>query len=292
MQKIVPHLWFDREAKEAAEFYTSVFDNSRVTSVNTMENTPSGTVDVVTFDLAGQTFTAISAGPRFKFNPSVSFLVACDSSSEVDQLWAQLSAGGQALMELGSYPFSERYGWTKDRYGVSWQVMLIRDQPIVKKITPALLFVGPVTGKAEEAINFYVSLFGDSRVSHVMRYGRGDPEPEGTVRYASFELEGQQFAAMDSALEHGFNFNEAISLMVYCEDQREIDYYWERLSAVPQAEACGWLKDKFGLSWQVVPRRMDEMMQSGDRAAVNRMTQAFLKMKKFDVAALERAYAG
>ncbi len=152
-QKITPHLWFDKEAKEAAEFYVSVFPKSKITGITTLHNTPSGETDLVTFELMGQEFMAISAGPLFKFN-------------------------------------------------------------------------------------------------------------------------------------------EAISFLVKCETQDEIDYYWDKLSAVPEAEQCGWLKDKYGLSWQIVPARMSELMKEQDPQKLARVTEAFLKMKKFDIAALERAAQG
>jgi len=153
MQKITPHLWFDKEAKEAAEFYTSIFPQSKIKDTTTLHNTPSGTVDIVTIELLGQEFMLISAGPLFKFNEAISFMVSCDT-------------------------------------------------------------------------------------------------------------------------------------------QEEIDYYWERLSAVPEAEQCGWLKDKYGLSWQVSPTVLGEMMKNGTREQIDRVTQAFLPMKKFDIAALNRAYKG
>jgi predicted 3-demethylubiquinone-9 3-methyltransferase (glyoxalase superfamily) len=110
MQTITPHLWFDKEAKEAAKLYTSVFKDSRVKNTAVLHNTPSGTVDLLTIELLGQEFRLISAGPLFKFTPAVSFLVACDAKEEVDALWYELSEAGSALMELGEYPFSERYG--------------------------------------------------------------------------------------------------------------------------------------------------------------------------------------
>jgi predicted 3-demethylubiquinone-9 3-methyltransferase (glyoxalase superfamily) len=293
MEKITPHLWFDKEAKEAGAFYTSVFKSSRVKNTTTLHNTPSGSVDIVTIELAGQEFTLLSAGPLFKFTPAISFLVACDTKEEVDALWSELSRGGTALMELGTYPFSERYGWTQDRYGLSWQVMYAGDQPIRQKITPMLMFTGKESGKAEEAITFYTSVFHNSNAGFIQRYGAGEePDKEGTVRFAAFTLEGQEFAAMDSAYEHGFGFNEAISLMAHCDTQQEIDYYWEQLSADPNAEQCGWLKDKYGLSWQVVPNEMDEMLATNDQAKIARVTEAFLKMKKFDLATLRKAAEG
>src|SRR6266853_5515383 len=205
MQTITPHLWFDKEAKEAAKLYTSVFKDSRVKNTAVLHNTPSGTVDLLTIELLGQEFRLISAGPLFKFTPAVSFLVACDTKDEVDALWNELSKGGSALMELGEYPFSERYGWTQDRYGLSWQIMFMGDREIKQKITPTLMFVGEQHGKAEEAINSYVSVFHNAKVGDILRYGRGEePDKEGTVKHAAFTLEGQQFAAMDSARGHKF----------------------------------------------------------------------------------------
>jgi predicted 3-demethylubiquinone-9 3-methyltransferase (glyoxalase superfamily) len=200
---------------------------------------------------------------------------------------------GMALMELGEYPFSEKYGWTQDRYGLSWQVMFMGDRKIIQKITPMLMFVGKQCGKAEEAINFYTSVFRDARVGDIARYGKGqEPDKEGTVAHAAFTLEGKEFAAIDSAHEHPFTFNEAISFMVHCDTQADIDYYWKKLSADPKAEQCGWLKDRYGLSWQIVPTAMDEMLRDRDEKKIARVTKAFLGMKKFDIDALRRAYEG
>lgn len=150
MKKITPHLWYNKEAKEAAEYYVSVFPNSKITNITTIHDTPSGDCDIVSFELMGEPFMAISAGPLFKFNEAISFIVNCDN-------------------------------------------------------------------------------------------------------------------------------------------QEEIDYYWEKLSAVPESEQCGWCKDKYGLSWQIVPSKMNELMGSGDKEKIARVTQAFLKMKKFDIAELQRA---
>jgi predicted 3-demethylubiquinone-9 3-methyltransferase (glyoxalase superfamily) len=229
--------------------------------------------------------------PLFQFNPSISFLIRCEDAHEVDTIWEKISEGGEALMPLDEYPFSKRYGWVQDRFGLSWQIML-SDEP-GQRLIPALMYTGDVAGKADEAIEHYTSVFPDSAVSFATRYGAGEePNAEGTLKYGVFTLFGQELAAMDSAYEHGFTFNEAVSLMVYCDSQQEIDRYWERLSAFPENEQCGWLKDKFGVSWQIVPRRMDEMLTEGTKEQIARVTEAFLPMKKFDVAALERAYAG
>jgi predicted 3-demethylubiquinone-9 3-methyltransferase (glyoxalase superfamily) len=291
MEKITPHLWFDKEAEEAAELYISVFKDSKFNSTTTLHNTPSGTVDIVTLELMGQEFTLISAGPLFKFNPSISFLLACKTKNEVEALWEKLSEGGTALMELGEYPFSERYGWVQDRYGLSWQLMFMNVYKINQKIIPTLMFVGKQSGKAEDAINFYATVFCNAKVGDILRYSKGEePDKEGTIKHAAFELEGLKFAAMDSARVHNFTFNEAISFIVHCETQEEIDYYWEKLSADPNAEQCGWLKDRYGVSWQIVPKVMEEMLKTEDKAKLAQVTEAFLKMKKFDIDLLKKAY--
>jgi len=296
--RITPHLWFDKEAREAAAFYCSLFPDSTITSITTLHDTPSGDCDVVSFRLAGHPFMAISAGPLFTFNPSVSFFLNFDPASDrdarrnLDIVWQKLSQGGKVLMPLDKYPFSERYGWVQDRFGLSWQLIL--SDPAGEKrpfIVPSLLFVNSVCGKAEEAITFYLSVFRDSNQGIVARYPKGmEPDKEGTIMYADFMIENHWFAAMDSAHKHNFAFNEAISLMISCETQTEIDYYWDKLSAVPEAEQCGWLKDKYGLSWQVTPTEMEEMMRSGTNEQIARLTQAFLPMKKFDLAELRKAY--
>src|SRR5262249_12532076 len=154
------------------------------------------------------------------------------------------------------------------------------------RVIPTLMFVGDQAGKTEEAIKFYASIFDHSEIGDILRYGKEDkPEKEGTIKYVSFALEGQGFAAMDSARAHNFNFNEAISFEVHCETQEELDYYWGKLSADRNAEQCGWLKDPYGLSWQVVPTVVNKMLQDNDAIKVARVTQAILEMKKLDIAA-------
>lgn len=301
-QKIVPFLWFDSEGEEATNFYVSAFKNSRVGNVTRytkagfdVHHMPEGTVMTAEFEIEGLRFVALNGAPIFKFNSSISFLVACNTKEEVDALWAKLSqGGGPALMELGSYPMSERYGWLRDKFGLSWQLMYVKDRQIKQKVVPTLMFTEGQSGRAEEAVNLYTSVFQNSAVGHVMRYGKGEqPGKEGTVRHAGFTLEGQEFAAMDSARVHDFTFNEAISFMVECQTQKEIDYYWGKLTSDGGQEGvCGWLKDKFGVSWQVAPTVLNEMLQDSDSKKVARVTNAFLKMKKFDISELRKAYGG
>ncbi len=300
MSKITPHLWFDTQAREAAELYAEVFPGSQVNNVTTLRGTPGGDCDVVSFTVWGHDFMAISAGPLFEINPSISFIVNFDPGSvpdaaqALDRVWARLGDGGRELMPLGEYPFSKHYGWIADRYGVSWQLLLSDPGGAPRPtIVPSLMFTGDVCGQAAEARDLYISVFGDAERGRSEPWPEGsEPDQPGTTMFSDFRLADGWFAVMDSAYDHGFGFNEAVSLIIHCADQDEIDHYWERLSAVPEAEQCGWLKDRFGVSWQVVPAVMGEMMSEGTPEQIERVTQAFLLMKKFDLAALRAAYEG
>ena len=293
MQRIVPHLWYDKEAKEAALFYISLFDQSKLLNINILENTPSGNAEIVSFQLAGLQFEAISAGPYFKFNPSISLMVACYSVEEVNAKWEALSEGGQELMPLGEYPFSKWYGWIQDKYGLSWQLMLVDNGETVQKITPNFLFSNEACGKAEEAVKYYTEIFKDSEILIMSRYGEEEAATsKAKINYAGFNLNGIAFSAMDNGFDVDFSFNEAFSIIVNCENQEEIDYFWDKLSSKPEAEECGWVKDKFGVSWQIVPTIMKDILNCGDREKIQRVTEVFLKMKKFDLEVLHKAYNG
>ena len=160
-----------------------------------------------------------------------------------------------------------------------------RTQPTTQKITTFLWF----NDNAEEAVNFYVSVFKNAKVLKTVRYGNVGPGPKGSVMTIEFELDGQKFVALNGGPH--FKFTEAISLMVYCETQEEIDYFWEKLSEGGQTVECGWLKDKFGLSWQVVPAMWLELMGEGGEKT-DRFMAAMMKMKKFDIEQLKQAAEG
>ena len=296
-QKITPNLWFDTQAEEAAAFYVSVFEQSKRGQIGQYDKAaaeasgqPEGSAMIVEFELTGQKFLGLNGGPHFSFNPSISFFVGCRTKDEVDELWEKLSDGGTPLMPLDAYPFSERYGWISDKYGLSWQLMFVGDQEITQKITPALMFVGDQAGKAEEAMRFYTSLFDDAHIGGILRYEKGEaPDEESRVKHAEFTLAGQQFMAIDWAA-NDFTFNEAISFVVNCKDQKEVDYFWDNLSADPNAEQCGWLKDQFGVSWQVVPTVVVEMLKDPDAARSGRVMKAVMQMKKIDIATAKAVY--
>ncbi len=287
-QKITPFLWFDTQAEEAVNLYTSVFPDSAVTS---MLRLPNGAVLTAGFQLGGQKFAALNGGPMYKLNPSISFYVVCETEAELDNAWQKLSEGGLVMMPLDKYPWSEKYGWVQDRFGLSWQLALGKLAEVGQKFTPSLMFVGTQHGRAEEAINLYTSIFKDSDVDGILRYAAGEPDPaEGTVKHAQFKLDAQKFMVMDSSGAHAFQFNEALSFVINCETQEEVDYYWNKLTADGGAESqCGWLKDKFGVSWQVVPSILSKLLGDPDAGKSQRAMQAMLKMKKLDIAALKQA---
>lgn len=294
MNKIIPYLWFDTRAEEAAIFYVSIFKNSRLTDLSRFNKDaakasgqPEGSVMVVEFELEGKQFAALNGGPEFKFTPAVSFFVSNGSADEIDRMWARLMDGGKVVMEMGKYPFGEKYGWLIDKYGVSWQFYLEERE---QKIAPALMFVGDTQGKAEEAMNFYASLFKNSGISFMALYDKTMDGPEGKVAHAMFTLDGYELVAFDSHIPQDYGITPAISLLINCGTQKEVDDFWAGLSAGGSTEQCGWLTDKYGVSWQVVPTVLLELMRDKDAAKTARVMKAMLGMTKLEIDALKRAY--
>ena len=275
---IFPCLWFNNNAKEAATFYTKAFIETTITSDTPM---------VVMLQSSGQQLMCLNGGPHFTVNSSISFYVVMDTEVEVIASWEQLCDNGKVLMPLDKYPWSERYGWVQDRFGVSWQLSMGKLEDVGQKITPSLMFTGNNKGKAEQAIEFYTSIFDNSSVVGIMRYEPGEPDVTGFIKHAQFKLNGHVFMAMDSSMAHQFNFNEALSLVVECDTQAEIDYFWNKLTEDGSESQCGWLKDQFGVSWQIVPTVLKKLMSDPEKAG--RVMQAFMKMKKFDIETLMNA---
>ena len=287
IQKIKPFLWFNRQAEEAANFYVSLFNDSKTGAVMRHGDA----VMLVDFSLAGQSFSALNGGPQFSINPSISFFVACETATEIDALWNAFLEGGSALMPLDKYPWSERYGWVQDRFGVNWQLILGKPADYGgQKITPSLLFTGTRAGKAETAMEFYSAVFADSGITQISRYEADGTGREKMVQYAQFRLNGQTFVAMDSPIEHGYTFNEAFSFVVSCENQQEVDYYWEKLIAGGGEESqCGWLKDPFGVSWQVVPTALPQLLSDPDPVKAQTAMAALMQMRKIEIDKLTQA---
>jgi predicted 3-demethylubiquinone-9 3-methyltransferase (glyoxalase superfamily) len=277
---IYPCLWFDGKAKEAAEFYCSVFNDSKIIS-----DTPV----VVTFESSGQRFSCLNGGPDFKVNPSISFYVTCFTEEEIQRYWDFLIEDGSVLMPLDKYEWTDKYGWLQDKYGVTWQLGLGKLEDTGQKFTPSLLFVNEQYGKAGEAIEFYTSVFRNSFVEGILRYDKNEePDKEGAVKHAQIGLDGHKFMVMESNRGHKFSFNEAVSIIVACDNQEQIDYYWDKLTNDGGEEGqCGWLKDRFGVSWQIIPAILEDLMNDQDRS--ERVINAFLQMKKFEIDKLVHA---
>lgn len=288
MQKIIPFLWFDSQAEEAAAFYTGIFPNSAVGFVNSygesgaeVSGKSEGSVSTVEFTLDNQLFTAINGGPEFKFTPAVSFFVSCDTESEVCELWRKFSNGAAVLMELGEYPFNQKYGWLCDRYGVSWQFGIGKS---INKITPFLMFTGEQFGKAKAALTRYTEIFPNSFIENF------SSNEDGSLQHGVVRLAGQELMAIDSGIPHGFGFSGAISFLIQCGSQEETDQMWEKLTDNGQEIQCGWLKDVFGVTWQVVPEGLNELLGSPDSSRTERVMKEMFTMKKIDITRLREVF--
>lgn len=292
MQRIVPCLWFNRTAAEAVEHYRRAFGDLEVVAENhyptegilDFQMDFAGELLTVEFEIDGFRIVAINADDHFRPNPSISFFVNFDPSVDsqarehLDETWAVLTEGGRELLPLGEYDFSPRYAWVEDKFGVSWQLILSNpDGEPRPKIMPNIMFGAEAQGRAKEAIDFYTSVF-DGKSGNVFTYPEGAGVP-GEVMYADYQLLDEWFASNDGPGQTE-SFTCGVSLIVNCEDQAEIDRYWEALSQIPEAEACGWCADQFGVSWQIVPRDVDKLMSNPEAY------QNMMKMKKFIIADL------
>lgn len=273
---IYPSVWCDNNAREVAEFYVSVFPETRITDENPV---------VVLLEMHGQKLMLLNGGDMFRPNPSISLMYLTASQSEVEDIYSKLISGGKALMPFGEYPFSKKYGWVEDRYGVSWQLYTGEAEHIIQKLVPTLMFTGRNNGKAEEAAGFYTTVLPDSRTRGMLRYTGAEGEVPGTIQHGEFMIRDCLLMIMDSSMAGDFNFTEGVSLVVECDTQAEIDRFWTALTSGGGEESmCGWLKDRFGVSWQIVPTVLPALM-----ARSARVTEEMLKMKKLDIRKLTEA---
>ena len=276
---ITPCLWFNNQAQEAANLYCAVFKQSKITAQSPI---------VTEIEVVDQKFILLDGGPMFKPNASISFYYICEDAEELDRIWNEFIKGGQILMPLANYPWAEKYGWVADKFGVSWQLSLGKISDVGQKITPCLMFTEGVYGRVDEAIAHYASIFKDPKVDGILRYEANElPDEEGKVKHAQIKLDGQKLMLMESNRTHGFTFTEGVSLTIYCETQEEIDYYWYKLSESGAESMCGWLKDKFGVWWQIVPTILGEIMS--DPAKAGKAAQAFMQMRKLNIEQIVQA---
>ncbi len=293
MQRIVPNIWCQGNANDVGSYYAATLPD---TSMEVVASYPTENLPDFQRDLAGQPLVVdvtvggyrirlINAGGEYRPTPAISFILSMDPSAHggedetraaMGRMWDALADGGEVRMPLDAYPHSALYGWVEDRYGVNWQLMLADPagdpRPLV---IPQFLFTGAAV-QAQQAIELYTGLLPDSAPGMAVPL----PGDGGGVMFAEFTLAGQWFSAMDGGTIHDFTFSPGLSLEVDCTDQNQIDTLWEALSAVPEAEQCGWLVDRFGVSWQIVPENMGELVQQP--GAYQRM----LAMKKIIIADL------
>lgn len=274
---IYPCIWCDNNAREMADFYSSVFPETHLLEENPV---------VVMLEMFGQKLMLLNGGDIFRPTPSISLMFLTRSETEVEEIWHQLSVDGMMMMPLDSYPFSPKYGWVEDKYGVSWQLYTAQDPShIVQKIVPTLMFTGALNGRATEAAELYTSLFPHSEMLGIMHYDAQSGEPETNVQHGEFMLDDYLLMMMDSGYDHQFNFTEGLSLVVECNDQEEIDKYWNTLTSDGGEESqCGWLKDRYGISWQIVPYKLAKWMELSPK-----VMEIILTMNKLDINKLQEA---
>lgn len=287
MQTIIPHLWYDKEAKEAVAFYVELF-SGKIDWTYTITDTPSGDSDLIQFQLGDMTLAAISAGPYFKLNESMSLMVNVASKDEVTRLYQALSEGGRILMPLGEYPFSPYYVWLEDRFGLSWQLSYAPDLDKPYQFDICLLFSQEQVGLSQPMLDYYKDKLPQASVGQLSYYGEGEAAVEAaTLNYAELLVAGQKLIVMDHGYGGEASFNEAFSLMVYVDSQDELNFYYDLLSAVPEAEMCGWVKDQFGISWQIVPRILMEAYDTASPEQIKAVNAAVMTMKRLDIGTIQ-----
>jgi predicted 3-demethylubiquinone-9 3-methyltransferase (glyoxalase superfamily) len=278
-EKITPCLWFDGNAKEAADLYCSVFADAKITAQSPF---------VTGISVSGQSITLLDGGPKYKPTPSISFYYICEKEDELNRIWKAFTKNGNVMMPLDKYPWSEKYGWVTDKFGISWQLALGKISDVGQKITPCLMFSGKQYGRADEAIKHYSSIFNNVKVDGILRYGKDEaPDVEGKVKHAQLSMNNYKFMIMESAHSYNFTFTEGVSLTIHCENQDQIDYYWQKLTESGQESMCGWLKDKFGVSWQIIPTILDTLMSDPQKAG--KAAQAFMSMRKLNIEQIVQA---
>jgi predicted 3-demethylubiquinone-9 3-methyltransferase (glyoxalase superfamily) len=278
-ENITPCLWYNGQAQEAAALYCSVFTDAKITAQSPI---------VTAINVSGHSITLLDGGPMYKPNPSISFFYICEKEDELNKIWNAFSKEGTVLMPLDKYPWSEKYGWINDKFGISWQIALGNLSDVGQKITPCLMLTDKQYGRADEAIAHYSSIFKNVKIDGILRYGANElPDQEGKVKHAQVALNDQKFMIMESAAPHTFTFTEGISLTIHCETQKEIDYYWEKLTESGAESMCGWLKDKFGVSWQIIPTVLNKIMS--DPAKAGKAAQAFMSMRKLNIEQIVQA---
>lgn len=267
-------LWFDGKAAEAAAFHCKTFPNSKIIQSDEF---------VTHYDINGYRFTALNGGPQYKMTPAVSYFVYCGSDEEIERLYKLLKQGGRVLMPLGTYPWTSKYAWVQDKFGVSWQLD-IDDIKVPQKVVPSLLFTDKKYALIQEAFDHYDVVF-ETMFLTSLPYPINAGAPLGTHQFAQFKLNDTVFNAMSNNSKHDFDFTPGNSFVIECESQEEIDECWDQLIEGGEGSKCGWLVDKYGISWQVIPSQLDQLMSNPDTAQA--VMGKMLEMEKIDINVLQ-----
>ncbi|MBK0062918.1 MULTISPECIES: VOC family protein [unclassified Acinetobacter] len=282
---IYPCIWLKSNRLEAAEFYCSLF-NGQISQNNEY---------VSELYIFKQRLMLLSGGPNieFKINPSISFMLLCGSIDQVQYYWDQIITGGCALMPLDRYPWSPFYGWVQDKFGVSWQLYLDpREDFTSQRLIPTLMFTENNAGKALNAMQFYTHIFPNSEITSLLYYKESEKGSENSdyIQHAQFTIDDFILYAMDSSYSHHFGFNQGISLVVETSSQMETDHLWTSLlqhGGIPMQ--CSWLKDQFGIHWQIVPKRLIELINHANPNIAQLAMNAMFHMQKINIQEIEDA---
>ncbi len=275
---IYPCLWMDGTAKEAAEHYCTIFEEAKILSTNPM---------VTMFSLFGKKIMALNGGPMYKITPAVSFSIHCSHEEEIKEYWNALSTDGFEMMPLDKYDWAEKYGWVKDKFGMTWQLFFRPETNQDQKLNCSLLLTDGNFGKAKTALDYYCTIFPSSAIEIEDTGTASDGSGMQFLRFGQANISGETISAMDGEGAHKINFTEGLSLVVECETQKEIDHYWLALSAGGSEGRCGWLKDQFGVSWQIVPTILGRLMSDPQKQEA--VMQVVMKSTKFVITDLEEA---
>lgn len=274
---IYPCFWFNQNPHAVAEFYLQAFGEGEILSSNPI---------VCHMSIKGTKLMLLNGGDRYPQNMAASLYVYAGSPEQAKIIFNNLAEGGTIQMPLGKYPWHDCYGWVTDKYGVHWQVESDEiNNP--QKIVSCLLFVNEKAKDVQAAMQHYCQIIQPSTILVEAPHFTPNHLPEGSWMFAQAKLKGYILNALSSTDEHDFDFTPAFSLAIECETQEEIDYYWEKLGEGGAYSMCGWLTDKFGVSWQIVPKILSQLMADPNRAP--KVSEAFLKMQKFDLATLLKA---
>ncbi len=265
-------IWCDNNGQEVASFYCSIFPNSHIDTQNEV---------VTSFHIDGTSLTTLNGGNQFRSNPSASFYTTVENEDELHTIWDKLIDGGKVLMPLDKYEWSPLYGWLEDKYGVSWQLTFGEIDAVGKRVIPFLMFCGANQGKAEDAMNFYQKMMPPAKEAVIIHYQEGQVSVDAKVVHAKFYIGENVFMAIDSGISQPFTFNEGVSFIIHCNNQEEIDYYWNTITENGKESMCGWCTDQFGVSWQIAPVQIAALLSQLEKR--ERVFKVLMQMKKIDL---------